>query len=100
MRKEPTWRIHGLQWMGRQVGMSVAMREKLGIPEDHLRARLREQYDLSAVALEFLPLGLDTRARVYRVVSEQGTCYFLKAKSGPLYQPGCLVPRYLRDQGI
>lgn len=76
------------------------MREKLNIPEDHLRACLQEQYDISAVALEFLPLGLDTRAGVYRVVSKHGTCYFLKAKSGSLYQPCCLVPGYLRDQGI
>jgi len=37
---------------------------------------------------------------VYRVVSEHGTPYVLKAKYGTLYQPSCLVPRYLRDQGI
>jgi spectinomycin phosphotransferase len=76
------------------------MREKLNIPEYLLRACLQEQYDISAISLEFLPLGLDTRAGVYRVLSEQGTSYFLKAKSGPFYEPGCLVPRYLRDQGI
>ncbi|MHB8600337.1 MAG: phosphotransferase enzyme family protein [Ktedonobacteraceae bacterium] len=76
------------------------MREKLNIPEDRLRVCLQEQYDISEVKLEFLPLGLDTRAGVYRVLSEQGTSYFLKAKSGPFYEPGCLVPRYLRDQGI
>ncbi len=76
------------------------MREKLNIPEDLLRACLQEQYDISAVRLEFLPLGLDTRAGVYRVLSEHGTSYFLKAKSGSFYEPGCLVPRYLKDQGI
>lgn len=76
------------------------MREKLNIPEDLLRVCLQEQYDISAVSLDFLPLGLDTRAGVYRVLSEQGTSYFLKAKSGSFYEPGCLVPRYLRDQGI
>jgi spectinomycin phosphotransferase len=76
------------------------MREKPNIPEDLIRACLQEQYDLLAVKLEFLPLGLDTRAGVYRVLSDHGTPYFLKAKSGPFYEPGCLVPRYLRDQGI
>lgn len=76
------------------------MREKPDIPEELLRACLQEQYDLSAVRFDFLPLGLDTRAGVYRVLSEHGAAYFLKAKLGPFYEPGCLVPGYLRDQGI
>ena len=70
------------------------------IPEDLLCTCLQEQYGISTIELEFLPLGLDTWAGVYRVLSEQGTSYFLKAKSGSFYEPGCLVPRYLRDQGI
>jgi spectinomycin phosphotransferase len=76
------------------------MREQPSIPEEHLRARLQDQYDLVPVTLEFLPLGLDYNAGVYRVVSEQGTAYLLKVKSGSLYEPSCLVPGYLRDQGI
>ncbi len=76
------------------------MREKPSIPEDDLRACLLEQYDLIATVLEFLPLGLDYHAGVYRVVSEQGTPYFLKVTSRRLYEPGYLVPSYLREQGI
>jgi len=76
------------------------MREQPKIPEERLRACLQDQYDLSPVTLEFLPRGQDYHAGVYRVVSEQGTLYLLKVTSRPLYQPGCLVPRYLRDQGI
>ncbi len=76
------------------------MREQLSIPEEHLRACFQEQYDLNPVTLEFLPLGLDYHTGVYRVVSEQGTPYLLKVKSGSLYEPSCLVPGYLRDQGI
>ncbi len=76
------------------------MREPPDIPEGHLRACLREQYDLSPVTFEFLPLGLDSRAGVYRVVCERGAPLLLKVKSGPHYAPSCLVPRYLRDQGI
>jgi hypothetical protein len=76
------------------------MHEPPSIPEEQLRACVQDQYALSAVTLEFLPLGLDTRAGVYRVVSEQGTPYLLKAKSGSLYEPSCLVPRYLREQGV
>jgi spectinomycin phosphotransferase len=33
-------------------------------------------------------------------MSEQGTAYLLKVTSRPLYEAGCLVPRYLNDQGI
>ena len=76
------------------------MREQPKIPEERLRACLQDQYDLSPVTLEFLPRGQDYHAGVYRVVSEQGTLYLLKVTSRPLYEPGCLVPRYLRNQGI
>ncbi|HEY7350602.1 MAG TPA: aminoglycoside phosphotransferase family protein [Ktedonobacterales bacterium] len=76
------------------------MREKPSIQEKDLRACLQEQYHLSAATLEFLPLGLDSRSGVYRVVSEQGTPYLLKARAGSFYEPSCLVPRSLRDQGI
>ena len=76
------------------------MREQPGIPEERLRACLQDQYDLSSVTLEFLPRGLDYHAGVYRVVSEQGTASLLKVTSRPLYEPRCLVPRYLNDQGI
>ncbi|HKD77140.1 MAG TPA: aminoglycoside phosphotransferase family protein, partial [Ktedonobacterales bacterium] len=76
------------------------MREPLNISEDRLRACLQDQYGLSVISIEFLPLGLDTRAGVYRVASAQDTTYFLKVKSGSLYEPSCLVPRYLQDQGI
>ncbi len=76
------------------------MREQPKIPAGSLRACLQDQYDLYPVTLEFLPVGLDYQAGVYRVVSEQGTAYLLKVTSRPLYEPAYLVPRYLNDQGI
>src|SRR5438876_4005904 len=76
------------------------MREQPKIPEEHLRVCLRDQYDLSPVTLEFLPRGKDYRAGVYRVVSEQSTAYLLKVTSRSLYEPRCLVPHYLNNQGI
>lgn len=75
------------------------MREPPNIPEERLRACLRELYGLSPVTLEFLPLGLDMWAGVYRVTSARGAAYLLKVKSGTLYEPSCIVPRYLNDQG-
>lgn len=76
------------------------MREQPNIPEQLLRACLQDQYGLIPTTFDFLPLGLDYHAWVYRVGSEQGSDYLLKATSRPLYEPACLVPRYLRDQGI
>ena len=76
------------------------MREPPRIAEEYLRACLQDQYDLGLVTLEFLPLGHDYDAGVYRAVSERGTAYLLKVTSRPLYEPRCLVPRYLNDQGI
>ena len=76
------------------------MHEQPSIAEEHLRACFQDQYDLIPVTLEFLPLGHDYNAGVYRVVSEQGTPYLLKVTSRSLYEPSCLVPRYLSDQGI
>ena len=76
------------------------MREQPGVPEEQLRACLQDQYDLYPVTLEFLPRGKDYKAGVYRVVSEQSTAYLLKVTSRSLYEPRCLVPHYLKDQGI
>jgi spectinomycin phosphotransferase len=76
------------------------VRERLNISDEYLQACLKDQYALSVVSLEFLPLGLDSMAGVYRVVSAQGITYFLKVKSGSFYESACLVPRFLRDQGI
>ncbi len=76
------------------------MRQQPSIPDDQLRACLQADYGLTPVVCEFLPLGLDYHAGVYRVVTAQGTPYLVKVKSGSFYAPGCLAPRYLHDQGI
>lgn len=76
------------------------MRKPPHIAEEQLRACLQDRYGLIPVMLDFLPVGLDYNAGVYRVVSEQGTAYLLKVTSRPLYEPRCLVPRYLNEQGI
>src|SRR6266704_340111 len=76
------------------------MREPPKIAEEDLRACVQDQYDLGLVTLAFLSLGHDYDAGVYRAVSEWGTSYLLKVTSRPLYEPRCLVPRYLHDQGI
>jgi spectinomycin phosphotransferase len=70
------------------------------ISPEQLRAICEEQYDLAGATLEFLPVGKDNRTGVYRAVSRQGIPYLLKVRSGPFYEASCLIPHYLRDQGI
>ncbi len=76
------------------------MREEPKIAREILRACLREEYGLIPATIDFLPIGRDLNAGVYRVVSETGTPYLLKVKSGEFYTASCVVPRYLSDQGI
>lgn len=82
------------------MNSNVERREPPEIPEEPLLACLRDQYGLAVTALEFLPRGKDYHAGVYRVATRQSMVYLLKVKSGPLYEPACRVPSYLRNQGI
>ena len=76
------------------------MREEPNIPRGMLRACLQEQYGLIPATIDFLPIGRDLNAGVYRVLSEEGTSYLLKVKFGEFYAASCVVPGYLADQGI
>lgn len=76
------------------------MQEPPGIAEEVLRACVQDQYDTGPLTLEFLPLGHDDAAGVYRGMNERGDAFLLKVTSRPLYTPRYLVPRYLCDQGI
>lgn len=76
------------------------MYDQPSISEELLRACLQVEYGLCSVTIEFLPLGLDSRAGVYRVGCEDGNAYLLKIKQGAISEPVCQVPRYLRDQGV
>lgn len=60
---------------------------------------LAANYDIRAVSVSFLPLGHDAYAAVYRVVADDDTEYFLKIRFAPLFEPGLLVARALRDAG-
>ncbi len=92
--------MDNLQPQSELTNTSRISRKSPNILEERLRACLVNQYDLNHVILEFLPVGHDYNAGVYRVVSEAGAAYLLKVTSRPLYEPRCLVPRYLNDQGI
>jgi spectinomycin phosphotransferase len=76
------------------------MREEPRIARETLRACLQEEYGLIPAAIDYLPIGRDLNAGVYRVVSEERAPYLLKVKAGEFYAASCIVPRYLSDHSI
>jgi spectinomycin phosphotransferase len=76
------------------------MLERPSLPDETISACLRDGYGLPVAGLEFLPIGNDTNAWVYRVSAEDGRAYFAKLKRGPIYLPSLAVPRCLTDHGI
>jgi spectinomycin phosphotransferase len=76
------------------------MRDDPGLDLDTITACLDVQYDLRVCAITFLPLGYDLSAAVYKVIAGEGTAYFLKARCGPVDEPGLIVPWALAERGI
>ena len=76
------------------------MHEPPNIAIEQLQDCLEREYGLSVASIEFLPLGLDVNAGVYRVESSDGAMYLLKARTGARYEPAYRVPAYLKEQGI
>lgn len=75
------------------------MLEKPNIPDGLIISRLSEEYDLRVAELKFLPLGADTGTVVYRVLTEEGTPYFLKLRKG-FQEIIVRVPLFLKSQGL
>jgi spectinomycin phosphotransferase len=80
--------------------MSVVTRDDPGLDLDAIAVCLNEQYDLHVSAIAFLPLGYDLNAAVYKVVTEDGSDYFLKIRVGPVRESGLLIPWALSKRGI
>ncbi len=75
------------------------MLEKPNIQEPKIIDCLKEQYGLTVVRLEFLPLGADVNTAVYRVDTEN-TPLYLKLRQGEFNEAAVSVPRILYDSGI
>ena len=76
------------------------MLEKPNLADEKIIACLRAVYDVHATKIEFLPLGYDFHAGVYRVRGENGQDYFLKVRQDTVYEPGIHIARYLKAQGL
>jgi spectinomycin phosphotransferase len=76
------------------------MLEKPRITDQQLITCLQETYGITAATIEFLPLGYDSYAGVYRVTASDGQLYFMKAKVSIVPEVAITIPRYLREQGM
>jgi spectinomycin phosphotransferase len=76
------------------------MLEKPNLPDEDIIAGLQTGYNLTVTALEFLPIGYDASAWVFRVQDTDNTSYFLKVKRGAIDAPAMSVPHFLKAQGI
>jgi spectinomycin phosphotransferase len=76
------------------------MLEKFDFNDEHLVTCLQEKFALVNPRVEFLPLGVDQNAAVYRVISADQNSYFAKLRRGCFSEISVTLPRYLNDQGF
>jgi spectinomycin phosphotransferase len=74
--------------------------ENPNLPDTKIIRALQTDYGVVVTKLDFLPIGNDSSAWVYRVGTADGQTYFLKVKRGAVYAPSVIIPRYLREQGM
>ncbi|HEY4491301.1 MAG TPA: aminoglycoside phosphotransferase family protein, partial [Acidobacteriota bacterium] len=58
------------------------MLEKPDIKDEFIISQLQEEYGLRIEQFNFIPIGADLNAAVYRVAANEGTVYFLKLRKG------------------
>lgn len=76
------------------------MLERPAVQDEQIAACGQNDFGLTAVQVEFLPLGADAHTAVFRVVADDGTAYFLKLRAEPFDETSVALPKFLHDQGI
>lgn len=74
--------------------------DKPNLNDEQIAIALQESYGVNITQIEFLPLGYDFDAGVYRVRDDNAQDYFLKIRRNVVYEPGIHVARYLKAHGI
>lgn len=76
------------------------MQDKPDLRDDVIAACLDQSYGVKSARIEFLPLGYDSNAWVYRVDAAEGPPYFLKLKRHTADEGTLAIPHVLRVRGI
>lgn len=76
------------------------MLENPDIDDSTLAEHVDHLYGLFLAELEFLPLGADPGAAVYRAVAKGGSVYFVKLKRGGFAEASVTLPGFFSEQGL
>ncbi len=76
------------------------MLERPDLTDAAMLAGLQAHYGITAGRMEFLPIGYDSHAWVFRADGDDGRAYFVKVRRGPINEPGLIVPHFLQSHGI
>lgn len=88
-------RVH--QYLGK---LQTTMLEKPDIQDQKIISSIREKYGFSIKQINFLPLGADINAAVYRALAEDGSAYFVKLRRGVFDEIAVTLPKFLSEKGI
>ncbi|HUZ18178.1 MAG TPA: aminoglycoside phosphotransferase family protein [Spirochaetia bacterium] len=78
----------------------MIVRERLPLPDEAIAACLLREYGVSSEGIDFLPVGYDSAAAVYRVRRESGAPLFLKITRAEVLPEILRIPQLLADRGI
>ena len=77
------------------------MLENTELKDEQILNCLRGEYGLRVEEISFLPLGADVDSSVYRVLTGDGTNYFVKLRKGDLFNAASVaIPNFLSDLGM
>jgi spectinomycin phosphotransferase len=78
----------------------MIVREPLPLPDGVVAACLLREYGVRAEGIDFLPIGYDSAAAVYRVRRSRGTALFLKITRAAVAPEILRIPHLLAARGI
>ena len=76
------------------------MLEAPNLNANEICTSLQQHFGFVVTQLEFLPIGNDVGSYVYRVETNDGGAYFLKARKAPMAEASVVVPHYLKTHGM
>ena len=76
------------------------MLERPEIKDEQIISCLRDEYGLGVENISVLSLGADVNTSVYRVITKNGTNYFVKLRKGNFSEASVTIPSFLSALGI
>jgi len=84
----------------RIVWRTNKMLERPTLSDDAIRRALLANYGIFVTQIDFLPIGYDSTASVFRVAADDGMDYFLKTLTVPVVPATLSIPSFLGRNGV